>query len=82
MSDCNNAYIFNFLLFFQALLIRNQIGNQKEQRMCVVCQEHEKSVVLLPCRHLCVCDTCSTHDLLKVCPLCREPIAHKISVFS
>ncbi|KAJ1403709.1 hypothetical protein B484DRAFT_338341 [Ochromonadaceae sp. CCMP2298] len=50
--------------------------------MCVICCEKEKSVVLLPCRHLCLCDTCSTHDQLVICPLCREPIVHKISVFA
>lgn len=66
----------------KAELIRTQIEAQKEQRLCVICQEREKSVVLLPCRHLCLCDTCSLHDALDMCPLCREPIAHKISVFS
>lgn len=70
------------VVILQAMLIRNKIENQKEQRMCVVCQEHEKSVVLLPCRHLCLCADCSTHDLLTMCPLCREKIVHKISVFS
>jgi RING finger protein 26 len=50
--------------------------------MCVVCQENEKSVVLLPCRHLCLCAVCAEHDLLTMCPLCREAIVHKISVFS
>jgi hypothetical protein len=64
------------------MLVRDQIDVQKEQRMCIICCEKEKSVVLLPCRHLCLCDTCSTHDQLAVCPLCREPIVHKISVFA
>ncbi len=66
----------------KAVLIRNQIESQKEQRLCVICQEREKSVVLLPCRHLCLCANCATHDMLDQCPLCREGIAHKISVFA
>lgn len=66
----------------QTALIKNCIGNQNEQRMCVVCQDKEKSVVLLPCRHMCVCAACSEHAQLKNCPLCREAIAHKISVFA
>jgi hypothetical protein len=66
----------------KATLIKEAIGTQKEQRLCVICQEKDKSVVLLPCRHLCLCDECSKHDQLKFCPLCRQPIAHTISVFS
>lgn len=66
----------------KAVLIRSQIEAQKEQRLCVICQENEKTVVLLPCRHLCLCDGCSVHSALDMCPLCREAIVHKISVFS
>ena len=63
-------------------IIRNELGQQKEQRLCIICQEKEKSVVLLPCRHLCLCDDCASHEDLQQCPLCRKPIAHRISVFS
>jgi len=66
----------------KAVLIREKIGLQKEQRLCVICQERDKCVVLLPCRHLCLCEDCSTHDGLLLCPLCRQPIAHKIGVYS
>ncbi len=66
----------------QAVLIRDQIGNQKEQRLCVICQEKEKSVVLIPCRHLCLCADCANHEQLKLCPLCRRQIESKFVVFS
>ena len=66
----------------KAAIIRDEIGQHKEQRLCIICQEHEKSVVLLPCRHMCLCESCSLHDQLVMCPLCRRAIAHKISVFS
>ena len=66
----------------KALLIRDQIDQQKEQRLCVVCQEAEKSVVLLPCRHMCLCEACSTNNQVQFCPLCRRPIAHRISVYA
>ena len=66
----------------KALLIRDQIDQQKEQRLCVVCQEHEKSVVLLPCRHMCLCEGCSNNAQVQFCPLCRRPIAHRISVYA
>lgn len=36
---------------------------------CVICMCEEKTVMLLPCRHFCVCPTC----LVKIdkCPVCR-----------
>lgn len=66
----------------KASIIREELGKQKEERLCVICQEKEKSVVLLPCRHMCLCDSCSIHEQLNQCPLCRRPIAHKISVYA
>lgn len=35
---------------------------------CKVCQKRVASVVLLPCRHLCVCRDCD--DVVQACPLC------------
>jgi RING finger protein 26 len=55
---------------------------QQEQRLCVVCHESEKTVLLLPCRHLCVCQLCSQHDGLDACPLCRQAIAEKLDVYA
>ena len=66
----------------KAALVREELGKQKEERLCVICQEKEKSVVLLPCRHMCLCDNCSIHEQIQQCPLCRRPIAHKISVYA
>lgn len=36
---------------------------------CVICLEGALSVVLLPCRHLCVCRVCL--DEIDRCPICR-----------
>ena len=36
---------------------------------CVICLSEEKSVFLLPCRHLCVCKGCLVH--IDKCPVCR-----------
>ena len=41
-----------------------------ETKLCVVCQEKEVSMILLPCRHACLCDSCSSHITHK-CPMCR-----------
>ena len=66
----------------KSALISQQLSKtQDEQKMCVVCQDAEKSVLLLPCRHVCVCKSCARNEQLDSCPLCRETIVDRINVF-
>lgn len=63
--------------------IKSKLSNEEEKRNCVICQVQSKSVLFLPCRHLCICKECSQRDGgLDRCPLCREDIKSKIDVFS
>lgn len=57
-------------------------SNLEEERVCVICRENLKCVLLMNCRHLCVCKDCGHHDALVQCPLCRETITERINVFS
>lgn len=63
-------------------LIQKQFGLEKEQKLCVVCQVQEKTILLLPCRHLCLCENCSSRTTLSDCPLCRDTIQDKIRVYA
>ena len=63
-------------------IVRESESAQNEQSLCVICCNEERTIVLLPCRHLCLCAPCSQHDSLIDCPLCRKQIQHKFSVFS
>ncbi|CAI9090485.1 OLC1v1025264C1 [Oldenlandia corymbosa var. corymbosa] len=40
-------------------------------RMCKGCGERESCVLLLPCRHLCLCTQCGS-TLLRSCPVCNS----------
>lgn len=53
----------------------------EEERTCVICRENTKTVLLMTCRHLCVCSLCGQRDELTCCPLCREIIVERINVF-
>lgn len=44
---------------------------QDRGRMCRNCGEEESCVLLLPCRHLCLCGVCGS--TLHTCPICRSP---------
>lgn len=46
---------------------------------CIICWTEAKSVLFLPCKHLCSCKTCS--DKTEECPLCRTAIQEKTQVF-
>jgi hypothetical protein len=46
---------------------------------CCICVEQHRECVFLPCRHLCACEECS--KLLDECPVCRQPIVEKITIY-
>lgn len=54
----------------------------KHQRLCSICWEAEKTIVLLPCRHFCLCQGCSSTDKLTSCPICRQTIREKFAIFA
>ncbi|XP_039054063.1 BOI-related E3 ubiquitin-protein ligase 1-like isoform X2 [Hibiscus syriacus] len=48
---------------------RAEVGNDNRIRKCRKCGEMESSVLLLPCRHLCLCTSCGS-TLVGTCPVC------------
>ncbi|GAM18019.1 hypothetical protein SAMD00019534_011940 [Acytostelium subglobosum LB1] len=66
----------------QQLLQRQLLQLQKEKEessTCLICADRAINIVLLPCKHRCLCHDCS--DVLKLCPLCRSPITDKIQYY-
>ena len=65
----------------EALKKTDQLNQQLEMHRCVVCQDEPTAVLLMPCRHLCVCKGCSGHSRLTKCPMCRAEVSEKMHVF-
>eukprot|EP01066_Platyproteum_vivax_P003766 Platyproteum_vivax@DN14739_c0_g1_i1.p1 len=54
-------------------------------RECVICLEQERDTAVVPCRHMCLCQSCA--EILRLqkgnkCPICREPVSSLIHMRS
>ena len=48
---------------------------------CVVCMDKVADVVILPCKHVCLCPTCAGTMVFKPCPMCRVPMVGCLQVY-
>ncbi|XP_061556750.1 putative E3 ubiquitin-protein ligase UNKL isoform X2 [Phycodurus eques] len=63
-------------------LLKNQLRNDLDlidgviyllqSKKCVVCQKHDRSIVLQPCQHYVLCESCASSKA--ECPYCRTKI--------
>ncbi|XP_047951477.1 probable BOI-related E3 ubiquitin-protein ligase 2 [Salvia hispanica] len=51
-------------------LLRKDNNEMKELMTCKVCRANEVCMLLLPCKHVCLCKDCESK--LSVCPLCQS----------
>ena len=67
--------------------LRRQLEEERDRKLCVVCQDNDKNILIFPCKHLCVCIECveeianSSVDRRK-CPLCRGRISSYLEVYA
>ena len=60
---------------------RARYEREQEERMCVICMANPKSIVLLPCGHMCICLNCSGVPSLRNCPMCRADVASRQQIY-
>lgn len=64
-----------------------EIEIERDRQKCVVCQDQSKSVLILPCRHMCLCVDCGNqiararNVARRTCPLCRQRIRTIMNVY-
>jgi hypothetical protein len=47
---------------------------------CVCCQYNCRQILLMPCRHLCLCTSCAKNMIDSPCPMCKEVVKSTIEV--
>lgn len=55
---------------------RNQ---QNEQLKCCICFTADRTHLLTPCLHFCLCEKCSRR--IHICPLCRRPVNDRLRIW-
>lgn len=48
---------------------------------CAICLERERSIVFIPCNHLCACRECGFNPTIRSCPICREDFINRLTVY-
>lgn len=55
---------------------------EETQSTCVICMSEPRTTIVIPCRHMCLCEGCA--ESLKVqsvkCPICRGPVRGLLKV--
>lgn len=69
-------------------LLFEQVEREREDKLCVICQDQEKCIMILPCRHLCICQNCQINLLQRnnhahsgTCPICRKNVKQTIKAY-
>lgn len=64
-------------------LLFEQVEREREDKLCVICQDQEKCIMILPCRHLCICQACQgpLQAANNNCPICRKNVRQTIKAY-
>ncbi|KAJ8767198.1 hypothetical protein K2173_013595 [Erythroxylum novogranatense] len=60
--------------------LKSQGNGDANSHMCKVCFESPTAAILLPCRHFCLCKSCSL--ACSECPICRTKIADRLFAYT
>ena len=57
------------------------MDKSNDERSCVICLDNRRSIAFFPCKHMCACPPCSRNRRLVKCPVCREEIVMKTTIY-
>lgn len=71
--SCSSSYMVSAQRTIQ------ENGDLKRKKCCKICEENEVSILVLPCRHLCVCKDCESK--FDSCPICNTMKSATLQIF-
>ena len=75
----NLDYYGNIVYFyFHEKILKRRIYN-RFINICKICLSEESNILILPCRHVSTCLTCTL--CTEICPICRSEIISTIKIF-
>lgn len=72
LRQLENA-VDNFLLVVKYRRMEEE-KNSLQAQMCIICQSEPRTMVAVPCIHLCCCSSCAP-KVIKACPICGKKIS-------
>jgi hypothetical protein len=57
------------------------IPKEENDSLCCICMDSKKCVLLIPCKHVCMCGTCGLREDITSCPLCVVKIENRMQIF-
>lgn len=66
---------------FKSVVKNTENINIRDKIICVVCLSNERNVLIKPCNHVCVCNSCLDILKEKKCPMCRTDISNTEIVY-
>ena len=70
------------LLRIEASKAEEERKRSVESKLCCICLTEERTTLILPCKHMCLCSKCGKDDRLSNCPICREEIEQVMEIFA
>jgi len=70
-----------FQSYLQEITLAKEDIKEREE-LCCICMELKKTVVFLPCKHMCACANCAYSHSLEKCPICCCEITERLVIFS
>ena len=56
-----------------------ELSQERDKFLCIVCQDLKREVILKPCNHYCLCYDCSR--VLRECPICKSRIRNTEKIY-
>jgi hypothetical protein len=51
------------------------------ERACAICLQRERTLLFMPCNHLCACAECGLNPTIRTCPVCRAAFNNQMVIY-